>query len=301
MKLGALIEGKRAITLSTLSDDKELSRDIQEQLIRLGILAPKADGAFGPQSLMAGREFVRLVSGGEAPALDYRMAKKLVDAKPEKLLPAKAGNDLAGAIWQAMEERSYWLSRVPGHVNIVYVEGANADGSPNPNEKNKFNDLRLVITVKDGVPVIVGQWQATTEPGEFYTERPMIPEKGAARIAFGQYRSWNVGMHGKDPDRHEALVQVDEIKVHRDLNKDYKRDGDAIDTGSSFAVNQHWGYDNSEDNVGRASAGCLVGRTRKGHREFMAILKADPRYQASNGYHFLTAVLAAEDIQHYLA
>ena len=31
------------------------------------------------------------------------------------------------------------------------------------------------------------------------------------------------------------------IKVHRDLNKDYKRVGDFVEEADSVAVNQHWG------------------------------------------------------------
>jgi hypothetical protein len=48
--------------------------------------------------------------------------------------------------------------------------------------------------------------------------------------------------------------------------------------------------------VGRASAGCLVGRTKAGHRAFMPLCKADPRYAANNSYRFMTAVLQAADV-----
>jgi len=47
---------------------------------------------------------------------------------------------------------------------------------------------------------------------------------------------------------------------------------------------------------GRASAGCLVGRTRAGHRAFMALCRSDPRYTANNSYRFLTCVLPAAEI-----
>ena len=48
--------------------------------------------------------------------------------------------------------------------------------------------------------------------------------------------------------------------------------------------------------IGRASAGCLVGRTRKGHREFMKIVKSDARYRANHGYRFMTGVLAGSEL-----
>ncbi len=300
MKLTELIDSKATVTIRTLSDDKDLSRDIQEHLIRLGILDPKADGAFGPASLFAGREFVRLVSGDKTPTLDFNLARQLEDAEPETLLPVTAGEKLAWAIWKAMEAKNYWLARVPGYVNIVYLEGANVDGTQNDNKPNQFNDLRTVIAVQDGTPVILGKWDGTTEPGKFYTDHTMNP-KGAARIALDQFKAWVVGIHGAGAGAHEALVQHDTISVYRDLNKDYKRDGDAVDTGSSFAVDQHWGYDLPAQDIQNASAGCLVGRTKTGHRQFMSILKADPRYLNSRGYMFMTAVLKAQDIQPFLS
>jgi hypothetical protein len=124
---------------------------------------------------------------------------------------------------------------------------------------------------------------------------PMNP-CGAARIAFGQYKSWIVGTHhAGTSSAHEALVQVSPISVHRDLNKDFKRTNDKVDTGL-FAINQHWGYDAPKNDLGRTSAGCLVGRTREGHKDFMALLKSDPRYRANNGYRFMTAVLAGDEV-----
>ena len=82
-----------------------------------------------------------------------------------------------------MQQKDYWLARVPGYRNIVYVEGANADGSANDDKPNRFNDKRIVLEVdKNGKPSILDQWKATTEPGSFYTLNPHN-DKGAARIA----------------------------------------------------------------------------------------------------------------------
>jgi len=223
----------------------------------------------------------------------------LVDSDPQELLPVETGANLAGAVWNALIEKKYWLARIPGYVNIVYLEGANLDGTPNDNDLNTFNDLRLLLTVKDAKPVIIGKWEGTTEPGKFFTDNPMNP-MGAARIALGQYKAWSVGTHGSAGGAHEALVQFGEIRVHRDLNKDFKRDNDAVDTGSSFAVNQHWGYDLPVEDIGKASAGCLVGRTKEGHKKFMSLLKGDPRYKANNGYRFVTAIVAAQDVEPFL-
>jgi hypothetical protein len=117
---------------------------------------------------------------------------------------------------------------------------------------------------------------------------------GAARIAFGQYKAWKVGTHGNSQP-HEALVQVAPCIVHRDLDKNFIRTGDRTFEGL-FGINQHWGYDLPESNIGQASAGCLVGRTRKGHREFMSLVKSDRRYRENKNFIFPTAVIAGDDL-----
>src|SRR4051812_19128244 len=188
---------------------------------------------------------------------------------------------LAGAIVRAMQARKYVLATGKGETNIVYIEGLNPDGTPNKNEPNKFNDLRCVL--RDGE--VVGAWEGTTEPSKRWTESPMNPA-GAARIKFGQYTAWQVGVHHGS---HEALVQTGgEVTVCRDANKDYKRDGDTLDTGY-FGINQHWGYDLPVNDLGTSSAGCLVGRTTAGPKEFMTIVKADPRHVADFKFVFSAA------------
>lgn len=109
---------------------------------------------------------------------------------------------------------------------------------------------------------------------------PMNP-LGAARIAFDQYKTWIVSTQMPDaPSAHEALVQVGDITVHRDLNRDFKRTNDKADT-EPFGVNQHWGYDALKDDIANTSVDCLLGRTLAGHKEFIALLKADLRFIAN--------------------
>lgn len=198
---------------------------------------------------------------------------------------------LASMIVAAMETKGYRVDRAPGEVNIVYVEGMGLDGKANGDRPNEWNDLRTTLWFEYGEPKI-DAWDATTEPGIYFTKRPLNP-KGAARIEFGQYQAWRVGMHRGD---HDALRQSGgPVRVRRDANKDMMRTGDAIDEGD-FWINQHWGYDQPEDDIGKASAGCLVGRTREGHREFMARVKSDPRYQADPNFVFSTTILAESDV-----
>ena len=53
-------------------------------------------------------------------------------------------------------------------------------------------------------------------------------------------------------------------------------------------MNQHCGFDFPRNDIRLASAGCLVGRIRERHREFMAIIKQDHRYVANRKYTFYT-------------
>lgn len=191
-----------------------------------------------------------------------------------------------------METKNYQIFRKHNEKNIIYIEGMNVDGTLNKDEPNHFNDLRLVFSWKNGV-ILNGSWQATTEPGYHYTDNPMNP-KGAARIAFGQYRAWQVGIHGWS-DPHESLIQIDNVKVHRDSNRDMIRTGDAIDQGL-FGINQHWGYDHPQNDIHTASAGCLVGRTRSGHYAFMELIKSDPRYQNNRDFVFTTTIIDGSKI-----
>jgi lysozyme family protein len=189
------------------------------------------------------------------------------------------------------EEKNYIIDRGVGEKNIIYIEGMYPDGTLNDDAFNAWNDTRMVIEFVEDVPKIIGRWEATTEPGQYYTMRPMNAG-GAARIEFGQYKAWIVGIH---LNNHEALVQVAPLTVCRDLNKDGKRINDRRETGN-FGVNQHWGGDAPKNDIGRWSAGCLVGRTRDGHREFMKIIKQDPRYQRDRGYVFRSIVIPGDDL-----
>lgn len=147
--------------------------------------------------------------------------------------------------------------------NVIYIEGLDINGQLNKDEHNQFNDVRAIFNREKCLDC----WQATCEPGSWYTNYPMNPE-GAFRIAFGFHeRAWEIGLHGNS-DPHKSLIQTREVRGYRDYNRDMIRSGDRQVSGY-FGINQHWGYDMPPNNIGQASAGCLVGRSRYGHREFM--------------------------------
>lgn len=297
MKLQDFIAKKLKYALEKIGTDKELSTQIQSRLIALELLDPPADGKFGPISVSALKEFQTLTKCNEPNFLGPVTAQKLIETKVENLPnpELKLGNDLASRIVKYMKAKGYYISQGINKFNIVYVEGMSADGSLNTDSPNYFNDRRIVIQIADGVPAIIGNWEGTTEPGYLYTESPMT-SKGAARIKFGQYKAWSVGIHyGGGSEPHQALVQDVSITVHRDLNKDGMRTGDRTETGL-FDINQHWGYDLPYNDVYYASAGCLVGRTRDGHVDFMTLIKKDRRYQLNKNYLFYTTAIPGDEL-----
>src|ERR1041385_23703 len=184
-------------------------------------------------------------------------------------MPADAFKSVIGSkVALGFHKNAYPMSTGPFEVTIWYVKGMNEDGTLNDDKPNEFNDIRGVfINDASGKPVITKTWEATVDPSRYWTLHPMAPG-GAAQIRMGQYTAWQVGDH----HGHEALVQTGgPVTVYRDANKDFSRVGDAQNTGY-FGINQHWGYDLPKEDLANSSAGCLVGRTKDGHREFMKII-----------------------------
>ena len=153
-------------------------------------------------------------------------------------------------------------------LNIIYFEGLSTDlQTVNNDTIDLWNDVRAIVSNTGDVLM---SCSATTEPGWYYRNHP-LNDGGAAQLAFGQYLdAWQIGDHrGQD-----ALVQCGSLKVFRDKNEDGSRKGDEIDVGCDFGLNQHT-TNNAPVNVGRWSAGCLVGRYPETHNDkFMPICRA---------------------------
>jgi putative peptidoglycan binding protein len=259
--------------------------NIQKHLIRLRLLDPPADGQWGQQSKQSLKDFQAIVGLKPTGELDQATIKSLEVCQ----LSLKLGEDLASQVVRYMLAQGYFVSAGDRRYNIVYIEGADKNGKPNNDAFNEWNDRRIIIEVSQGTPRIIGNWLATTEPGSTYTYHPMNPG-GCFRIAFGQYKAWQFGRHGRT--QYPALVQCAEISGYRDRNEDGSRTGDLFVTGDNFGVNQHHGWDMAF--IDNASAGCLVGQSIEDHKKFMDVLRTDKRYQANNSYIFYTTVIAGD-------
>ncbi|MBD2206241.1 peptidoglycan-binding protein [Calothrix sp. FACHB-1219] len=317
MNIQGFVGTKEKYSVEAIAQDSMLAYEIQEILIEIGDLQPPSgeeslsEKGFDDVCIAALLRFQAEYLPETSTERLYgffgtETASSLIDAKPNaraavQLKSSKSNGksqtgDMASRIYNYMVKKGYTVFTERQEYNIVYIEGMNVDLTLNDDRPNSFNDLRLVLEIQEGKPVILDQWEGTTEPGVRYTNTPLNP-KGAARIKFGQYRAWQVGTHqaGK-PTAHEALVQTGgEVNVHRDFDKNFLRTNDKIDTGF-FGINQHWGFDFPQNDIKTASAGCLVGRTTAGHRQFMELVKQDKRYQADKKYTFYSTVIAGDDL-----
>jgi len=318
--LRQIIENGRTVTTDELNfpANRNAAKELQTRLCDLGILDPeiggdmatpfgpisKGDGIIGANSRAAIFEFCRLANLNYIEKqLTVNVLQALVTAQPETFLPIEFGNAsddtastrLAKRILRYMRTKGYWIARSPRMCNIVYVEGMNADGTLNPDTFNHWNDRRIVFRIaSNGRPEMLVNDQATTEPGSHYTWHPLNPN-GAARIAFGQYKAWVVGMHN---NVQPALVQREKVRLHRDLNRDgFRSKNDPIDIGKTYGINQHSTRPGAPPEfVDSYSAGCFVGRRWDWHLSFLNIVKQDERYQQNRGYLFISTIIPGDDL-----
>lgn len=278
------------------------------QIGSLALGFPVADGQIGIDSATAINRFAAAIS--PVTGLKHEpgvMTPELFDAllrdDTRALFPIIAadqpGDDsetlFARKVIRFMIQKEYFIALGPDVFNIVYVEGVDGDGRENADEMDFWNDRRLVFRIgSDGNPIVMMNVAATTEPGKFYTQQPLNP-LGAARIAFGQYKAHCIGLHN---GQHPALVQRGKIRVHRDINRNGKRDaGDPIGIGSAWGINQHSTRPGQPPKlVGKYSAGCLVGQSYSEHMSFMGLVKHDIRFKNNAGYLFPTAVISGTEL-----
>lgn len=295
-----LSEITQSVPLTRLQTDRLLAKEIQQRLCLLSCLDPPADGQFGPISTLALNEFARISKvATPEPVITPAIASKLRSHTPETFIPITPGAGLANRLVTYMQRQGFFVARLPDFLTIVYLEGSDNRGRPIPNEPDRWNDRRIVLTIGAGRrPVIVHNAEATSEPGKEPTEKQRHG-RGAPRIALGQRRAWAVGIHdGPHSPPHEALKQVGVVMVCRDVNGDNEREGDVVKR--TTGINQHSSLQDMPERVGNFSAGCLVARNDLDHKEFMALVKTDPRFKAARkagkDYRFFTAVIRAKDL-----
>jgi len=320
-ELKKFIAENKVITFAAAKTRPELVREVQDKLTALGVLDPVIKGStttpFAPEpshddvpdkeTLAAVEHFGQIAGIPILGTVPIELVKKLIKVTPEKFLPLnlkETDNDtdqarLAKRLVQFLISKGYWVARSPQMINIVYLEGANADGRKNKDLDDEWNDRRILLrfTAK-GVPEIVLNAEATTEPNKAYAASLKAKKRGgAARIGFGQYKAWKMGFHltAKYGLTHPCLKQFSPVRLHRDLDANGSRLGDKISVETA-GINQHsTRAGQTFQRVGGWSEGCLVGRHWAEHEDFLKFLQKDIRYVQNKDYVFMTAVLNGDE------
>ena len=156
------------------------------------------------------------------------------------------------------------------NLNIIGIRSAN-----DHKVTNEFDDYLVVIyNTSKGTSRAI--YKITTQPGISYIENPSN-SKGTAILAEGQYRgAYKLGKHKGQ----NALIQIKDVKVYRDNNKDKKYDYDkqSINCGK-FGINIHRAGNNST-RINNWSAGCQVFAINSEFESFLRLCNK----QVENGY-----------------
>lgn len=143
-------------------------------------------------------------------------------------------------------------------LNAFYVDNdyprqyLNIFGIRDERDPDEWNDVIGFFTT-DG---FIHAFEATTDPGRFYTLHPMNPG-GAAWMCPGFHEGiWRHGLHRGYP----ALIQSGgAVRVTRDIRKRY-RPGDTV-TAGYYGINHHRAHPvETVSKVGRHGAACQVIR-----------------------------------------
>lgn len=183
---------------------------------------------------------------------------------------------LSNAVLRVAIRRRGWPEPVAGALSIFGIRGAA------PAAAAVLRHTTQTLGEWDDTIGVFGTdfrlWRATTDPGDYYTRRPLNPI-GAARLEPGAY-SYRRGLHrGIVP----ALVQAGPVRVSRDANRDGQAQTWEPRFSGLFGINIHPGRGSK---IGRWSAGCQV-IPQPGWADFWRIVTSRP--QAIYRYYLLEA------------
>ena len=152
---------------------------------------------------------------------------------------------------------------------------------------NTFNDWEYVFWKFAGSWEVM-KFRITTDPGLYWLKNPMNA-LGTAIVKPGQYPGmWAPGKHH---DLYPALVQVGNVTVIRDANKDDKIDyNSGVETTGLYGINNHRAVENGRSiMVDKWSAGCQVFQDYYEFEIFMRLIsEAQKSWTPSFTYTLIT-------------
>lgn len=239
-------------------------------------------------------EFLKLFGAAEVDGVISEEEAKLILSKgnPHSFKP---DNEKERKIVEIYKKNNWYIARGLDVYNVLWIRNINRDWTAKKGQLDKWDDMVLLWQAQHNgdIKIVEEFWQVTTEPGKHYTYNPCNMD-GAARIAFGQFKSWSRGLHGSGRTAHQGFRQEAPIRVFRDKNQDASMSGDRTSDGV-FYCNWHTTVGSPED-IGRWSAGCSVFRFKPEFNRFMQILEGDRRYEINKGYTFIGAYASGEEI-----
>jgi hypothetical protein len=216
--------------------------------------------------------------------------------------PSIKGEGAARAIAEWYKKENWFIARGTNVYNACYVEDAQKDFTPVAGRLDKYDDLLVLWQLEhNGTARLIKIYdKVTCEPSAIATYKRINPKGAPRKPSNIQVKAHAVGIHGSRPStRHEAMVQVYNMKVIRDDNESGTRDKtDPIEVGLQMC-NQHSTIGGSPDTIGAWSYGCDVQLDLSKHRERMALQKTDRRYQATNQYTFITSYIPGDSFYQF--
>ena len=201
-------------------------------------------------------------------------------------------NDIFAVAWTQPEIKFNSTLDKQKKLNKWLYPGANGrvlseDGTPGANTSFAWDNY-LKTLGKERIKF----WVITTNPGVFWLKFPMT-RLGAAVLKPGQYvDAYKQGFHLQKQD-HPALVQVGNVTVFRDNDKDNLAEETTVTEIGTFGINIHRGNVNgATPAIGKWSAGCQVFQIKSDHDELLTLIG---NYSTPGGKHTYT-LLKESDI-----
>ncbi len=194
-----------------------------------------------------------------------------------------------------MNQKNYPLfEKKDYNINTIGVRSTLNDES-GEESFDRFND-RICVFYKVNKNWVLYTYQATTVPGRFYLQNPMMPDFGAAILVPGFYQgAYVLGYHFSKP----ALQQVGKLKLFRDKNQNavFDLDINSIQEVDWAGINIHYSVDRLKS-IGKWSAGCQVlryGPESPKYREFIKHYRQAITYGWRNVFSY--GLVLEEDIK----
>lgn len=170
--------------------------------------------------------------------------------------------------------KGFTIFSSPYELNILGIRAKNS-------RPKTFDDTIHVFFTDE-----YGNWSfhkflATTDPGRYYLNNPILPE-GTAALIEGQYlNAYSIGLH---KGSQKALVQMGPVKISRDKDRNNKLSIGSNTFTGLFGINIHRALSSGRTKfIDRFSAGCQVFENAK---DFEFFLELCEKHRALYGNRF---------------